>query len=147
MNAEPIPKTKHMNAPANKKPKRKQYDTSAEARPPQDFRAGLKIKIKNLADEARTIRHMENTTENWFVKLRVQNHRRTVVRVVAREAQLAYAFIRGRDYKATERGLRACTASPNLREIARLVVKYGTWGRNTAVLDRVTVEVGKWMRG
>lgn len=61
----------------------------------------LKIKIKNLADEARTIREEERKTsgmERWHL----QNHRKTVVRQAARANLLAYACLRGMHYGRVE---------------------------------------------
>lgn len=61
----------------------------------------LKIKIKNLADEARTIREEEGKTcgmERWSL----QNHRKTVVRQAARANLLAYACLRGLHYGRVE---------------------------------------------
>ena len=67
----------------------------------------LKIKIVNLADEARTIRREEQKThgmERW----NLQHHRKTVVRDAARANLLAYAYLRGIAYKRME--------SPNTRK-------------------------------
>ena len=61
----------------------------------------LKIKIKNLADEARTIREEERKTsgmERWHL----QHHRKTVVRSAARANLLAYACLRGMPYCRVE---------------------------------------------
>ena len=61
----------------------------------------LKIKIKNLADEARTIREEEKKTcgmERWDL----QHHRKTVVRPAARANLLAYACLRGMHYGRME---------------------------------------------
>jgi hypothetical protein len=81
----------------------------------------LKIKIKNLADEARTIRHEERklkrrnrevaerkklpTSERermGYAVYRLQEHRKTIVRRTARHNLLAYAFLRGRSYNVVE---------------------------------------------
>lgn len=61
----------------------------------------LKVKIKNLAEEARIIRKEEAQTsgmERWGL----QHHRKTVVRRAARHNLLAYAFLCGRPYSCVE---------------------------------------------
>ena len=84
----------------------------------------LKIKIKNLADEARTIRQEEQKLRG-MEKWKLQHHRKTVVRDAARRTQIAYQMIRGRDWLS-------CTSHSELvrwsdwKEIARMVRKYGT---------------------
>ena len=84
----------------------------------------LKIKIKNLADEARTIRTEENKLSG-MEKWNLQHHRKTVVRDAARRSQIAYQMIRDRDWVS-------CTSHTELtrwsdwKEIARMVRKYGT---------------------
>ncbi len=86
----------------------------------------LKIKIKNLADEAREIRRQElkckaagdhGTRESLYL------HRIGRVRQAARSTQLAYAFLRGKRYSATEQPLDG--NCPNVSEIARMIKKYG----------------------
>jgi len=76
----------------------------------------LKIKIINLADEARTIRHEENKLHSFDKKLKdggkqkrhypervvLADHRRGVVRDAARCNLLAYAFLRGMPYERAE---------------------------------------------
>jgi len=61
----------------------------------------LKIKIKNLADEARTIREEEHKTSG-MEKWGLQNHRKTAVRSAARANLLAYACLRGMPYGRVE---------------------------------------------
>lgn len=83
----------------------------------------LKIKIINLADEARTIRREEkrwpgNSTE----RLGLYFHRIKDVRWEARSAQLAYGFLRNRTYQQLE--YRTYT-TPDYKRIAELVRKYG----------------------
>jgi hypothetical protein len=84
----------------------------------------LKIKIKNLADEARTIRTEENKLQG-MAKWNLQHHRKTVVRQAARRSQIAYQMCRGRDWQS-------CTSHSELtrwgdwKEIERMVRKYGS---------------------
>ena len=84
----------------------------------------LKIKIKNLADEARTIRQEENKLHGMD-KWNLQHHRKTVVRDAARRSQIAYQMIRGKDWES-------CTSHEHLvratdwSHVKRMVTKYGT---------------------
>ncbi len=84
----------------------------------------LKIKVKNLADEARTIRQEENKLHG-MAKWSLQHHRKTVVRNAARRSQLAYQICRGRDWESccSHDGL---TRMSDFSEVARMVKKYGT---------------------
>lgn len=61
-------------------------------------------------------------TEEPFLAVRLNDHRLGVVRPEARAAQLAYAFIRGKDYAATEVGAKS---DPNWRRVGEIVIKYG----------------------
>jgi len=89
-----------------------------------DNRIHLKIKIKNLADEARTIRTEEQKVHG-MAKWNLQHHRKTVVRDAARRTQIAYQFIRGRDYEscASHNGFKRLS---DFSEVSRMVKKYGT---------------------
>jgi hypothetical protein len=84
----------------------------------------LKIKIKNLADEARTIRTEENKLHG-MAKWSLQHHRKTVVRDAARRAQIAQAIIRDRDW-SDPASSEELTRYGDWKEIARMVRKYGT---------------------
>ena len=83
----------------------------------------LKIKIKNLADEARTIR-VEERKLRGMDKWRLQHHRKTVVRMAARRTQIAYAVIKGRDWTANA-SYDPFTARSDQKEVERMVRKYG----------------------
>ncbi len=109
----------------------------------------LKVKVKSLTDEARTIQ-----LEEWRAKARYRRarkhfheggigqeeldrararnlptldalhaHRVTVVRTEARATQLAYAYLRGKDYLTVERDARS---QPNWPAVRRMVGRYGT---------------------
>jgi hypothetical protein len=101
-----------------------------------DKRIHLKVKIKNLADEARTIRKEEKKLRGMS-KWELQHHRKTVVRGAARRTQIAYQMIRGRDWVSS-------TSSHELvrwgdwKEIARMVRKYGKAGAglNLPILEK-----------
>ena len=85
----------------------------------------LKIKIKNLADEARTIR-TEESKLHGMEKWKLQHHRKTVVRDAARRSLIAYQMIRGRDWQ--QHALQDpdyATAAKDKKEIERMVRKYG----------------------
>ena len=97
--------------------------------------AYLKIKIKSLAAEARIIRHDEGVWRHretdkgrpTFFGLRA--HRTWDVRNEARAAQLAYAFLRGRSYAATEptgkdNGARQSSAI-DWQRVTKIAAKYG----------------------
>ena len=84
----------------------------------------LKIKIKNLADEARTIRKEENKLHG-MEKWKLQHHRKTVVRNAARRSQIAYQMIRGRDWRSST-SFCELTRWGDWKEISRMVRKYGT---------------------
>lgn len=70
----------------------------------KDRRLFLKVKIKSLAAEAVIIRKMAK--KHRYAAGELNGHRTTVVRSAARNAQLAYGFIRGRSYESMERNCR-----------------------------------------
>jgi hypothetical protein len=103
----------------------------------------LKIKIINLADEAKTIRANEiKLTGNMRADL--HNHRVTVVRHVARHNLLAYGFLRGKAYKSME---QSCYEKPNLEEILKHVLKFG--GAQATAIPQGALEenIYDWYRG
>ena len=61
----------------------------------------LRVHVKELASEAKHIRHEERQCSG-MEKWRLQNHRKTVVRNAARAYQLAYACLRGKPYNTVE---------------------------------------------
>jgi len=90
-----------------------------------DQRTHLKIKIKNLADEARTIRHEARKVhgmERWVLN----HHRTTVVRSAARRSLIAYQHIRGRDPSCNFKQKCAFTRAGDYAEVAKMVNKYGS---------------------
>ena len=93
----------------------------------------LKIKIINLADEARTIRAEEGKTSG-MEKWGLQHHRRTVVRSAARANLLAYAFLRGMPYERVESP--NTTAEIDLARVKKIVKTFG--GDPDLVLDWFT---------
>lgn len=85
----------------------------------------LKVKIKSLAAEAVIIRREERRFKkrNHPVRLDLAAHRRFAVRPEARDALLAYGFLRGRAYKQIE---AKAHKPPNWQNVSRLAAKYGT---------------------
>jgi len=84
----------------------------------------LKIKIKNLADEARTIRTEERKVrgmDRWSL----QQHRKTVVRSAARCSQIAYQVIRGRDWMSCS-SQNQYTRIKDWGRVVVMVKKYGS---------------------
>jgi hypothetical protein len=82
----------------------------------------LKIKIKSLADEARTIRTEEQKLRG-MEKWNLQHHRKTVVRDAARRSLIAYAFCR---LKPWDCSASAEKLDADWKEISRMVRKYGS---------------------
>jgi len=95
----------------------------------------LKIKVKNLADEARTIRTEERKVHG-MEKWNLQHHRKTVVRNAARRTQIAYQIVRGRDWEpcASHNGF---TRLSDYSEVSRMVKRYGS---AESVLTLPTIE-------
>lgn len=85
-----------------------------------DQRVYLRVKIKSLAEEARIIRREEQRSKLWGAGL--TNHRKFVVRPEARNAQLAYGFLRGRTYEQLENSTKT---APDWDKVRALVAKYG----------------------
>lgn len=90
----------------------------------KDQRTALKIKIKNLADEARTIR-VEEKKVHGRDRWELQQHRRTTVRSAARRTLIAYQWIRERDWE-TNASTLAYTRMDDWSHIERMVKKYGS---------------------
>ncbi len=82
-----------------------------------DGRIFLKVKIKSLAEEARIIRKAE---KKGVRRESLRFHRISVVRDEARHSQLAYAFVRGRTYAATEQSASA----PEWKKVEAMVEKF-----------------------
>lgn len=113
-----------------------------------DFRAGLKVKIKSLAEETRTIRGMERATRSEEMRLSLHDLRVGRVRQAARETQLAYAFIRGKAYREVERSTRICYDAINWQRVAVLAYTHGARGYRTLCWDRairkLRVDLESW---
>jgi hypothetical protein len=85
----------------------------------------LRIKIKNLADEARLIRLEEQrySRQPWLGTL--VSHRKSVVRPEARATLLAYGYLRGKQFKQIE-SIKS-TKRIDWTAVKRMVDKYGDW--------------------
>ena len=113
----------------------------------------LKMKICSLAEEARIIRRMEKRIvkrrRHWAKKtdtsvdmrsepmrLSLQQHRQFVVRLEARNSNLAYGFLRGRTYKQVEDRHRPVdkqrSRPASWSRVADLVAKYGNMDKRIA---------------
>ncbi len=92
----------------------------------------LKVKIKSLAVEARIIRKEEKKTKNETIRESLNHHRRTDVREEARWAQLAYAFLRGREYSEIE---SKNSQNVNWTRVTKLVEKFGEHRFNNEPYD------------
>lgn len=104
----------------------------------------LKIKVKNLADEAKTIRTEERKLRG-MEKWRLQHHRRTKVRSAARQSQIAYLHIWGRSplaCMAKDQGGYYGRCRTDYPEVSRMVKKYG----DIEAVERLP-ELEKIMRG
>jgi hypothetical protein len=88
----------------------------------------LKVKIKNLANEARTMRaeEVKAKAKRDTSTLNILHHHRTyTVRRAARHSQLAYGYLRGVQYSRMEKpGSQGLFGASG--EIAKMVRKYGS---------------------
>lgn len=100
----------------------------------------LKIKIKNLGDESRTIRHEEKKaltharharekelpaySENHLQEYQgLHLHRTRDVREASRSNLLAYGFLRGRSYASME---AKTYDHPNFGDIQKIIKRFGS---------------------
>ena len=81
----------------------------------------LKIKIKSLADEAKTIRVEANKTSG-MAKWRLNDHRTGIVRSHARLNLLAYGILTGMPYERME---KKCYEAPNFNEVSKIALRFG----------------------
>jgi len=93
----------------------------------------LKIKILNLAAESGIIRQQEQKAlrrhRKWSHASDIETyrslreHRKGIVRTVARENLLAYGFLRGRSYAQME---PSCGESPDFDAVKRIAKRFRT---------------------
>lgn len=82
----------------------------------------LKVKIKSLAAETKIIKKAIRQTKDVAIKSELRGHHVHVVRREARHSQLAYAFLRGREYCQVE---SKCTDHPDFKKVEDLVIRFG----------------------
>lgn len=84
----------------------------------------LKVKIASLAAEARIIRKLaaKRRQKNDPVRLSLHDHRKGIVRSTARASQLAYAFLRGKDYLKVE---GTALSQPDWSAVGGMVERFG----------------------
>jgi len=107
-------------------------------------RTFLKVRIKELAGEAKIIRREESIATDWKAStkhkqgledsynyaswklLELRNHRKTVVRNASRATQIAYAFLRGKRFDSVEHGSLSTTEIARLwTQVGRMIYQYG----------------------
>ncbi len=85
----------------------------------------LKVKIKSLAAETRIIKSEMRARKDVGTKISLRSHHVNVVRPEARHSQLAYAFLKNKEYYEVE---RSCVTPPDFAKIWTLVERFGeTW--------------------
>lgn len=85
----------------------------------------LRVKIKSLADEAKTIRQEEraaNAKRDYQTQSNLREHRVGKVRRAARETLLAYQYLRGIPYEACE---KPGSSEVNWKSVERMCKEYG----------------------
>src|SRR4051812_18796322 len=101
----------------------------------KDGRTFLKVKIKSLTAESHIIRQ-ETARAQKSIRSELSHHRRTAVRQAARNTGIAYAFLRGKNYRDIERSPKT---PPDWKEVTRMVRQYG-------VRFDTTFDAGYWDR-
>lgn len=81
----------------------------------------LKIKVKSLVDEAKTIRKEANKV-NGMVKWNLKHHNTSVVRPHTRTNLLAYGILIGTPYHKME---KKCLEAPNWTWVKKTAMNFG----------------------
>lgn len=111
-----------------------QHSQNPQSRKPivrNDRLVFLRVKLKSLAAEAKIIREETQRAKRQRRTDLINGlteHRRFAVRRAARHTFLAYGYLRDRRYLEIEHPNSEPLESRQLREIARMVVKYGPEG-------------------
>jgi len=101
-----------------------------------DRREMLRVKLKNLVQEARLIRREEHRARAGQLRDELAFHRRTIVRWASRETHLAYGFVRGRSLIQMENNCeRKDWAAPDWAAITKMVKRYGAVVGGCPTLD------------
>lgn len=90
-----------------------------------DRRVMLKIKLIDLAQEARTIKREEQRRHGGWLRTELRDHRIRDVRGEARATHLAYGFVRGHARSRMERDPIAQIYVELRKRVRSLVTKYG----------------------
>ena len=87
----------------------------------------LKVKIKSLSEESKIIR-LEEKKSRDELQNRLHYHRTQDVRNESRAAQIAYAYLRGKDLKVIEKPKKTfdCTRYQCYTRASKIVKKFGT---------------------
>lgn len=90
----------------------------------------MKVKVKSLAAEAGVIRLEERRArKNPRLRAELWAHRTGVVRTEARLSLLAYAFLRGRPYRASEP--KSDPRKVDWKRVEEMVKRFGVTGFGT----------------
>lgn len=81
----------------------------------------LRIKVRSLADEARSIREEAKKTTG-MVKWGLNDHRKTIVRDHARHNLLAYGCLKNTPYSDMEKW---CYETPDFLRVAKIAKRFG----------------------
>ena len=81
----------------------------------------LRIKIKSLVDESKTIRQEAKKTSG-MVKWGLNHHRKTIVRHHTRHNLLAYGLLKKIPYKVME---KSCRKAPNFNSVTQHAKQFG----------------------
>lgn len=98
----------------------------------------LRVKIKDLAEEARSIKRetaIQKAAGQRDAVQRLYLHRIQKVRPAARCALLAYGYVRGKSYRSMEEAYNH--TKPDYHEISRLIRTYGGAGHSTVTWETV----------
>ena len=108
----------------------------ADFQEPEDRRVLLRVKVRNLMQEAQLIRRKEQGhPRSHQIRAELRIHRVKTLRQEARAAQLALVFLRGKHaYHEIERTVRADNP-PAWDRVERLVLRYGEPFSPTARLN------------
>ena len=111
----------------------------------EEMRWRLRVKIKSLAAESRIIRADELKAKGdryLGVRASLHSHRVGAVRFASRNAQLAYAFLRGKSYAQVEGNAKS---KPHWPAVAGDVVRFSR--RSSLAKDETLAELKAWAKG
>lgn len=110
-----------------------------------------KVNVMSLAAEAKLNRIEANKAKarnRKSVAYKLDDHRRGHLRREARAANLAYAFLKGRDYKQVE---AKCHEIPDWQRVERKIIQFGatrsddeSWQETQSRLDALRAQFKEW---